>query len=292
MAQDQGMSFQRKAGRGPKRPAADVDAELASPLAVAVSAVERETLSMVRNALMLRRMRLAFQPAVYAADPSIIGFYEGYIRLLDPKDRVIPARDFMAVAETQELGREIDVAALQLGLQVLQRNPGIRIAVNMSARSVGYKPWTQMLRRALGQSPGLGRGLILEIGEASAMQMPDVLIPFMADLRAEGIAFTLDDFGAGATSLPLLQAFGFEIAKIDGQFIRGIDRSETSQRIVRAAAALAREFGMFLVAESVETPAEAGWLRDLGVGCLQGYLFGPPEVNPDFSRFRHGRSGG
>ena len=277
---------------GPERPRTGIEAGLDDPLAVAVSVAEREVLAMVRAALSLRRMRLAFQPAVYAADPSIIGFYEGYIRLLDPQDRVIPARDFMDVAETQELGREIDVAALRLGLIALQRNPGIRVAVNMSARSVGYRKWAQLLRQALAAHPGLGRGLILEIGEASAMQMPDVLVPFMKDLREEGIAFTLDDFGAGATSLQLLSEFRFDIAKLDGKFVRGIERKAGNRPILRAAIAMAREFGMFLVAESVETAAEANWLRDHGVGCLQGYLFGAPEVAPDFSRFRRGRQEG
>jgi EAL domain-containing protein (putative c-di-GMP-specific phosphodiesterase class I) len=193
------------------------------------------------------------------------------------------------VAETQELGREIDVAALQLGLLALQKNPGIRVSVNMSARSVGYKQWTQTLRQALKSHPGIGRGLILEISEASAMQMPDVLIPFMNELREQQIAFTLDDFGAGATSLQLLSQFGFDIAKVDGKFIRNIDNNKANQPIVRAAISMAREFGMFLVAEAVETPAEANWLRDQGVGCLQGYLFGAPEVSPDFTRFRKGR---
>lgn len=278
--------------KGLKRPRFDMDPALADPLAVEVSAADRETLAMVRAALSQRRMRLAFQPAVYAADPSIIGFYEGYIRLLDPQDRMIPARDFMDVADMQELGREIDVAALELGLATLQRNPGIRVAVNMSARSVGYGKWVQVLRQALKAHPGLGRGLILEIGEASAMQMPDVLVPFMKDLRREQIAFTLDDFGTGAMSLQLLSEFGFDIAKLDGRFIRGIDRNPENRPVVGAAIAMAREFGMFLVAEAVETAAEANWLRDQGVGCLQGYLFGAPEVSPDFSRFRKGREAG
>ena len=267
---------------GSRRPKFEAEAALADPLTLEISAADQETLAMVRSALSQRRMRLAFQPAVYAADPSIIGFYEGYIRLLDPQDRVIPARDFMDVAETQELGREIDVAALQLGLATLQKNRGIRVAVNMSARSVGYRKWVQVLRQALKTHPGLGRGLILEISEASAMQMPDVLIPFMKELRAEQIAFTLDDFGAGATSLQLLSEFNFDIAKLDGRFVRNIERDTESQRILRAAIAMAREFGMFLVAEAVETSAEANWLRDQGVGCLQGYLFGAPEVSPDF----------
>ena len=277
---------------GSRRPKFEAEAAQTDPITLEISAADQETLTMVRAALSQRRMRLAFQPAVYAADPTIIGFYEGYIRLLDPQDRVIPARDFMDVAETQELGREIDVAALQLGLATLQKNRGIRVSVNMSARSVGYRKWVQVLRQALKTHPGLGRGLILEISEASAMQMPDVLIPFMKELRSEQIAFTLDDFGAGATSLQLLSDFGFDIAKLDGRFIRGIERDAENQRILRAAIAMAREFGMFLVAEAVETSFEANWLRDQGVGCLQGYLFGAPEVSPDFSRFRKGRQEG
>lgn len=280
------MSFMKDA----KRSKFDVEPGLASPLDVAAGTAERETLAMVAEALKLRRTRLAFQPAVYAADPSIIGFYEGFIRLLDSRDRVIPAREFMGVAERQELGREIDCAALQMGLMTLQRNPGVRVAVNMSARSVGYKRWTTLLRQALKQAPELGASLILEINEASAMQVPDVLLPFMAEMRETGIIFSLDDFGAAGTSLALLRDFRFEIAKIDGMFIRHIDSSPENQPVVRSAIAIARELGMFLVAEAVETDAEANWLRDAGVGCLQGYLFGAPTVTPDFAAFRKGRT--
>ncbi|WP_431297971.1 EAL domain-containing protein [Tabrizicola sp. BL-A-41-H6] len=280
------MSFMKD----PKRSKFDVEPGLASPLDVAAGTAERETLAMVAEALKLRRTRLAFQPAVYAADPSIIGFYEGFIRLLDSRDRVIPAREFMGVTERQELGREIDCAALQMGLMTLQRNPGVRVAVNMSARSVGYKRWTALLRQALKQAPELGACLILEINEASAMQVPDVLLPFMAEMREAGIVFSLDDFGAAGTSLGLLRDFQFEIAKIDGMFIRHIDSNAENQPVVRSAIAIARELGMFLVAEAVETDAEANWLRDAGVGCLQGYLFGAPTVTPDFAAFRKGRT--
>ena len=275
--------------KDPRRSRFDVEPGTASPLEVAGSPADRQTLAMVAEALRLRRMRLAFQPAVYAADPSIIGFYEGFIRLLDQKDHVIPARDFMGVVERQELGREIDCAALTMGLMTLQRNPGIRVAVNMSARSVGYQPWTNILRRTLRQTPALAANLILEINEASAMLVPDVLLPFMEEMRQTGIVFSLDDFGAGITSLQLLRDFRFEIAKIDGRFIRHIDSSVETQPIVRSAIAVAKEFGMFLVAEAVETDAEANWLRDNGVGCLQGYLFSAPTVSPDFTSFQHGR---
>ncbi len=279
------MSFMKE----PKPSKFDVEPGSASPLDAAISAADRSTLDMVAEALRLRRMRLAYQPAVYAADSSIIGFFEGFIRLLNSRDQVIPARDFMTEAERQPLGREIDCAALQMGLMTLQRNPNIRISVNMSARSVGYRPWIAILRKALAAHPELGPKLILEINEDSAMQVPDVLLPFMDDMRQSGIVFALDDFGAGMTSLQMLRDFRFEIAKIDGQFIRDIDSTDVNQPLVRAAIAMAEELKMFVVAEAVETVGEANWLRAEGVGCLQGYLFGAPTVTPDFRGFRHGR---
>lgn len=275
----------------PKVSKYDRDPALASPLDAAVSSQERETIGQVAAALKERRMRLAFQPAVYAADPTIIGFFEGFIRLLNRRDMVIPARDFMGVVEQHELGREIDCAALQMGLMALQRNPQIRVSVNMSARSVGYRPWSTILRKALRERPGLGHSLILEINEASAMQVPDVLRPFMDEMRGHGIVFALDDFGSGMMSLRLLRELRFEIAKIDGDLVRNIDSSEDGQVVARAAIALAQEMGMYLSAEAVETEAEANWLSAAGVGCLQGHLFGPPTVTPDFRAFRHGRPG-
>jgi EAL domain-containing protein (putative c-di-GMP-specific phosphodiesterase class I) len=267
----------------------DRDPTLSSPLDAAISVQDRETLAMVASALKDRRMRLAFQPVVYAADPTVIGFFEGFIRLLNLRDQVIPARDFMAAVEQRQLGREIDCAALQLGIMAMQRNPQIRVSINMSARSVGYRPWVEILRRALQETPRLGANLILEINEASALQVPDVLKPFMAEMREHGIVFALDDFGAGTTSLRLLQELGFEIAKIDGSLVKTVDRLPESQAVCRAAIAMAQELGMYVVAEAVETEGEARWLREAGAGCLQGYLFGPPTVTPDFRSFRHGR---
>ena len=275
--------------KGPKTSKFDRDPAMASPLDAAISAQERETLSMVASALKDRRMRLAFQPVVYAADPSVIGFFEGFIRLLNLRDQVIPARDFMAAVEQRQLGRDIDCAALQMGLMALQRNPQIRVSVNMSARSVGYRPWLDILRKALRETPRLANNLILEINETSALQVPDVLKPFMAEMRNHGIFFALDDFGADMTSLGLLRDMHFEIAKIDGSLVKNVDKSPDGQAIARAAIAVARELEMYVVAEAVETEGEANWLRDAGVGCMQGYFFGPPTVTPDFRAFRHGR---
>jgi len=279
------MSFMQEA----KKSKFDRDPALASPFDAAISAQDRETMSMVTLALKERRMRLAYQPVVYAADPAMIGFFEGFIRLLNQRDQVIPARDFMGAVEQTQLGRDIDCAALQMGLMALQRNPQIRVSINMSARSVGYRPWANILRKALRDSPRLGRNLILEITEPSTLQVPDVLKSFMTEMRDHGIVFALDDFGADVTSLRLLRELRFEIAKIDGVLVKNVNESPDRQAVARAAIAIAQELEMYVVAEAVETEGEANWLREAGVGCLQGYLFGPPTVTPDFRAFRHGR---
>ncbi|MGL4238929.1 EAL domain-containing protein [Tabrizicola sp.] len=281
------MSFMK----GPKVSKYDRDPGSASPLDAAISVQDRETMAMVASALQARRMRLAFQPVVYAGDPQVIGFFEGFIRLLNLRDQVIPARDFMAAVEERELGRQIDCAALQMGLMAMERNPQIRVSVNMSARSVGYRPWVDILRKAMAETPRLGKNLILEINEASALQVPDVLKPFMAEMREHGVVFALDDFGAEMTSPRLLQELRFEIAKLDGVLVKDVDKLPDGQMAAGAAIAMAHALEMYIVAEAVETEGEANWLRAAGVGCLQGYLFGAPTVTPDFRAFRHGRPG-
>ena len=254
----------------------------ANPLAVAMAEQERQTLDMVARALKAGRMRLAYQPVVLGTDPARTAFHEGLIRLLDETGRIIPARDFMAVAETRELGREIDCAALHLGLQALARHPGLRLAINMSARSIGYPRWMRVLRQGLAQGPTVGERLILEITESSAMLVPEIVVAFMDDMQARGVAFALDDFGAGYTAFRYFKEFFFDIVKIDGQFIRGIHADPDNQVLTRALVSIGRQFDMLTIAESVETAEEARFLQTIGVDCLQGYLFGAPVLKPDF----------
>lgn len=266
---------------GRRRQQADFGRD-ASPLGFVVAEQDRQTLKLVEDALRSARLKLAFQPVVLAADPERVAFHEGLMRVLDSTGRTIPARDFMPAIEAHELGREVDCAALDLGLQMLARHGDLRLSVNMSARSIGYPKWMRILRRWLGESPTIGERLILEITESSAMLVPEIVVAFMDELQAEGVAFALDDFGAGFTAFRYFKDFFFDIVKIDGQFIRGIHQDPDNQVLTRALVTIARQFDMLAVAESVETAEEAQFLRQIGVDCLQGYLFGAPSIAPAF----------
>jgi len=145
--------------RKPSR--ADLPPELGSPLAVAVDQRDRHALVMVAEAVRHGNLRLAFQPVVQSGAIGKIAFYEGLIRILDKTGRTIPARDFIGAVETSELGREIDCAALEMGLRALARHPTLRLSINMSARSIGYPRWKQVLNRILEREPTVAERLIL-----------------------------------------------------------------------------------------------------------------------------------
>ena len=275
----------------PSNPPMDATAGMASPLGVAISVADRETIAMVREAVRTRRLRLAYQPVVLSRDPGRIAFHEGLIRVQEPNGRIIPAKDFIDAVEGQELGREIDCAALEFGLATLARYRDLRISVNMSARSIGYPRWMWVLKKGLERDATVGERLILEITESSAMLVPELVLAFMDQVSRKGVAFALDDFGAGYTAIRYFKDFLFDILKIDGQFIRNIHSDPDNQALTRALLSIGKHFEMFTVAEGVETPEEAECLRALGFDCQQGFLYGAPTVKPPWARAEVARAG-
>ena len=251
-----------------------------SPLNHAIRERDGDTLNMVRNALRRKQVMLAYQPIVRADGQHRPAFYEGLIRILDETGRIIPARNFIDIIETDEMGRIIDCLALELGLASLAEEPTLRLSINMSARSIGFKRWMQILNHGLEIDPTAGERLILEITETSAMLMPDIVTAFMRDLQKRGISFALDDFGAGYTAFRFLKNFYFDIVKIDGQFIRKIHSDPDNQVLTKALIAIAEQFEMFTVAECVEGIEDVRFLEDIGIDCMQGYYFGAPTTTP------------
>jgi EAL domain-containing protein (putative c-di-GMP-specific phosphodiesterase class I) len=263
-----------------KRLLADLPPGSENPLSYAVSSRDRDTMSMVAAAVRHRQVLLAFQPVMQARAVEKVAFYEGLIRVLDETGRVIPAGAFMSAIENSELGRQLDALALNLGLKALHENPGLRLSINMSARSIGYREWNHTLERWLKRNSTIAERLVLEITESSAMMVPELVSDFMDRLQMRGICFAMDDFGAGYTALRYFKDFFFDIIKIDRQFIQGISEDPDNQAMTSAMVAIARHFDMITVAEFVENQADAEVLTQLGVDCLQGHHFGAATTRP------------
>ena len=246
------------------------------PLQAAVASRDRDVPAMVTRALAEGRTQLAFQPIVRPGPAPVIAFHEALIRVLDEGGRILPAGQFLPDVEETSLGRDLDCESLRLSIEMLRRHPSLRLAVNMSARSIADGRWRQILMEGLGRVE-VGPRLILEISEQSAMLIPEVVIRFMAEVQPRGVAFALDDFGAGLTALRYLKDFFFDLAKIDSHFVNDIDSVPDNQVLAEALITVAHQFEMFVVAEGVERREEALMLESLGVDCLQGYLFGVPK---------------
>lgn len=251
-----------------------------SPLDHVVAEQARTTVQTVRDALMRGDAALAFQPVVQAQSPDRVAFHEGLIRVIDPFGRFVPLGEFLPQAETTELGRQIDCAALTIGLGALADDPTLRLSVNMSARSIGHPAWMAALRNGIAEDDRIAERLILEITESSAMDRPEVVRDFMRDLQGRGVSFALDDFGAGYTSFRYLRDFCFDLIKIDGQFVRRVSDNPDNRILVDALQTIAHHFDMFTVAESVETADDAAVLIEMGLDCLQGFYFGAPTLRP------------
>ena len=239
--------------------------------------------SMVAHAIETGRVDLAFQPVVEAARPEYTAYHEGLIRLFNPQGGIIPADDFMAAVETNELGRRLDRIALERGLEALYRNPTLRISLNMSVRSIGDVQGLDTLRAGLERDPTAAERLIIEITERSAITFPGYVASFMEKLRNWGISFALDDFGAGYTSFRQLRDLHFDIIKIDGKFCQGIHADLDSRVLAEALIGIGRHFECLTVGEMVEDREDAEFLTGLGIDCLQGWLFGAPVLRPDWT---------
>lgn len=255
-----------------------------NPLGYVEERIARASPDLVAKALHDGACALAFQPIVLASDTEKTAYFEGLIRIFDEENRVIPARDFIHQVENSEVGRLIDLRALGKAIVTLRRVPGLHLAINTSARSIGYAPWTDKLQGAIRKDPDLAGRLTIEITETSVMQLPEIASRFINDMKPKGLRFSLDDFGAGLTSFRILRDIPFESLKIDGCFCLGISQSTQNQPVVLGMIAMARHLGMNIIAENVEHKADMQWLQAAGVNAMQGYLFGMPRLNMKWAK--------
>ena len=258
----------------------DIAASEDNPLDYATARRDSDVLSYLRTALEEKTALLAYQPIVASRGSQGAVFYEGLIRIPDPTGRIIPARDFVFLAEETELGRQIDCTALYLGLTQLTKYPDLRLSINMSARSIGYGQWVDILGRALRRDSSIADRLTLEITDSSAMLVPELVMHFMRDLRQRGITFALDDFGAGTTSFRYLHDFAFDIVKIDRQFTKNVAADPDNQVMIQSLRSISDHFGRFTIAEAVECERDSQWLSEMLFDCQLGYFWGAPTVNP------------
>jgi diguanylate cyclase (GGDEF)-like protein/PAS domain S-box-containing protein len=255
--------------------------ELFDP-AMHASALKRLTVETeLRRAIERKELTVFYQPIVQLPSARITGF-EALVRWVRADGHVAQPSEFIAVAEetglivplTHQVLRESchQVAAWQQ----MFSHP-LQLSVNVSSKLFTREDFIDDIEDAIAESGLLPRSLQLEITETVLINHSDVVDENFNRLRKIGVAVHLDDFGTGYSSLSYLQRYPVDALKLDKSFVAKMGTKD-NDGVGGAIVKLARELGMGLIAEGVETVQHAEQLRRLDCPHAQGFLFSEPLI--------------
>jgi diguanylate cyclase (GGDEF)-like protein len=240
----------------------------------------------LRRALERGEFALHYQPLVELASGRIDGV-EALVRWPQPDHRLVPPAEFIPVAEDTglivPLGEWVLREACTRAQAWQAQQPGLRMAVNLSARQFRQKHLVGMIEQVL-RDTGLAPTLLeLELTEGMLMHQAEDTVHTLARLHEMGVRLAIDDFGTGYSSLSYLKRFPIHTLKIDRSFVQDIGTDPDDAAIVTAIVAMARGLKVSVTAEGVETEQQAMFLRSLSCDLAQGFHFGPPMPAVDFA---------
>ncbi len=230
----------------------------------------------LREAVGIQGLSIAYQP-MFKADGSRIECAEALARWVHPKKGAIPPDVFIRLAEEMGIISDITRFILMKACADCMTWPEhIAVSVNLSARDLRDADILSVVSEALSAS-GLGpERLHLEITESCLIDEPAAVRAILADLRARGITIAIDDFGTGFSSLSYLDTLPLDIVKIDRSFLRNIVEDDRRLKLLRGTVNLARELGLKIVTEGVETTEQLALLNKYrATDLVQGYVFSP-----------------
>ena len=218
-----------------------------------------------------RRFSLVFQPVV-ALTGRTLHHYEALSRF--PGE----ANTFEMVGFMEDVGlvMELDLAVCKQAIAALKQHPGVKLAINLSGRSVQTEAFREELRRLLAPAATLSPRLLFELTESAAVEHLEEAAAFLGWLRELGHMVCLDDFGAGAAAYSYLRRFDVDFVKIDGPFLKAARDRPRERALIRSICVLCNEIGGKVIGEMIEDEATASLAKTLGIDYGQGWLFGKP----------------
>jgi diguanylate cyclase (GGDEF)-like protein len=233
----------------------------------------------LRTALAGGEIEVYFQPKVALTDRRLVGV-ECLARWEHPVHGQVAPPDFVAVAEhTGQLTR-LNGVVLREGIRRAREwadaGRPLAVAINLSPRTLGDADLPLQISELLEEHRVPADRLILEISEDEGLLAGGRALPTLDRLRDLGVRLSVDDFGAGRSSFADLSRLPVQEVKIDRTFVQGMATSPSDLAIVRTIVDMARNFGVDVVAEGVESELTLGLLEEMRCGMGQGFLFSRP----------------
>lgn len=243
----------------------------------------------LRRALDQQELRVYYQPQVDLISGAIEGL-EALVRWQHPEHGVISPAVFIPLAEESGLVVRIgDWVLLEACRQIkVWSTMGLaprQTAVNISAVQLSRGDLVKSVKQAIEITGIKPESLELEITESFLMVNPDKALQSLVELRELGVLLSIDDFGTGYSSMSYLQQIKVHKLKVDISFVRNITTNSGNAAIVKAIIAMGHGLSLEVIAEGVETSAQADLLRQLGCDMIQGYLISPALASEDMTRF-------
>jgi EAL domain-containing protein (putative c-di-GMP-specific phosphodiesterase class I) len=230
---------------------------------------------------------MLYQPLISCATNEIVGA-EALLRWNHPEKGLISPTRFIPVAEDAGLMQDLGAWVLDRAFADAGRWRTLEMAVNLSPVQFRHPDLEGMLHDLAERHCVDPSRIVLEITEGVLLEATDHTKRVLDAIGGQGFKTALDDFGTGYSSLAYLGEFKFDKIKIDRSFVTGIAQTPQAMTIVQAVVTLGRGLGMAVVAEGVETEADAALMRLIGCSELQGYYFARPLSVEAFERLLHG----
>jgi diguanylate cyclase len=277
---DVAMYAAKRAGRHHRAYSPDLDEQ---------ASVQARVGAELRTALDTGQFRLVYQPIVALPEGRTVAV-ETLVRWAHPERGLVGPIDFIPVAEQNGLIVELGAWILRSACrQAAEWRAALgdvapeRVSVNVSARQLAQPGFAGLVSEALRDSGLPPSGLVVEVTETAVFEGGRAL-EALHEIRALGVRIALDDFGTGHSSLGLLQTVPVDILKVDKSFVDNITLAGRHAVIATSLVDIGNGLGLTAVAEGVETGEQAAELYRLGYRLAQGYHFGKPVAEPDFTR--------
>jgi diguanylate cyclase (GGDEF)-like protein len=230
----------------------------------------------LRQAIANREFELHYQTIIDVRTQKICGA-EALVRWHHPQRGVLDPDQFISVAEASGLIVPLGDWILQQACSDASSWPAcIKLAVNLSAVQFNKGNLFEVVLCALVESGLNAERLELEITESALLDRQAAHLQTIRQLKNLGVTVALDDFGTGYSSASYVTKFPFDRIKIERSFTQGAIERRDCAAVIASVLALARELDMSVTAEGVETERQFQMLRNAGIECAQGYLFGRP----------------